>query len=181
MKFEENEEIVFEGILRNDSFTIINDPEGLKVLSEKGYGLTEGNTILLDPVETLYLVYKGVIKVKNSNGHILTFMELLKKFSKIDEELWVKFIVYSDLRKRGFIIKKGVAPLTLFVDKRGEKGAKRYFVVCLKEGVRVGFSDLEYFFRRAMESDRELVTAIVDKEGNISYYIVERISPLKGD
>jgi len=40
--------------------------------------------------------------------------------------------------------------------------------------VRIGFRELEGYIRRALESRRELVLAIVDKDGNISYYKVEK-------
>jgi tRNA-intron endonuclease len=47
-------------------------------------------------------------------------------------------------------------------------------VLCLEEGVRIGFKELEGYIRRALEARRELVLAIVDKDGNVSYYAVER-------
>jgi len=181
VNIEEVKERKFEAILRSDNFTAISDPEGMRILAEKGYGLVEEKSILLDPIETLYLMHRGVIEVKDMNHHTLTFEALLKRLCETDKDLWLKFIVYSDLRKRGLIVKRGAMSLTFFVDKRGEKVFKRYLVACLREGSRIGFLELESFFRRSIESDRELIVAIVDKEGNVSYYTVERIVPMRGD
>jgi len=176
---EEIKEKNFKGFLREDNFTIIKYDNSITSLIEKGYGTQENKYVILDPLETIYLMYKNIIKVEDSRGNEVSFEGMIKRLIKHDKNLWLKFTIYSDLRRRGFIVKKGIMPLTFLVEKRGEKGVKRYMVACLKEGARVGFLELETFFRRSIESNRELIVAIVDKEGNVSYYSVEKIYPNK--
>jgi len=179
MSLGEEEKGAFRGVLRSDDFTVVKDEEAVKFLKSKGYGIPEDDVVLLNPVEALYLTYREVLEVFDTEGVKLSFEALLRRFSSKEKDLWLEFIVYSDLRRRGFIVRRAASPLTFFVDKGGESKSKRYLVACLREGVRIGFEELETFFRRSTESDRELVVAIVDKEGNISYYIVEKIIPVR--
>ncbi|RLI00587.1 tRNA-intron lyase [Candidatus Bathyarchaeota archaeon] len=63
--------------------------------------------LLLDPVEALYLVQQKKIKVHKQNNSIgmKKLRELGEKtFSRFNE----KYRVYSDLRKRGFVVTPGI-------------------------------------------------------------------------
>ncbi len=165
----------FVGVLRSDDQVVVRDPEAVGFLTSRGYGIEEGGVVFLSPVETLYLVYRGYMEVVDVDGNAWTFTKLLQRFSRLDKEVWVKLNLYSDLRRRGFIVRRGVGDaIEFFVDRRTKEGMKRYLVRGVKEGERLGFKDLEEMFRRALELSRELVLAVVDKEGNITYYTVEK-------
>ncbi|MEM2617261.1 MAG: hypothetical protein QXL64_07020, partial [Thermofilaceae archaeon] len=100
--------------------------------------------------------------------------ELARRAAALDPGFWVKLNVYTDLRSRGLRVLPLEGALVLLVERRSGEGERRYIVLCLEEGVRIGFKELEAFIRKALESKREPVLAIVDKEGNVSYYTVEK-------
>lgn len=143
-------------------------------LAEKGYGVEGGEGPELNLVEASYLLDRGELYLTDGEEHSISFEELVKLAASIDFGFWVKLNVYSDLRNRGLrALPLEDAPV-LLVERRSGEGEKRYLVLCLEEGVRIGFKELEAFIRRALESKREPVLAIVDKEGNVSYYSVEK-------
>lgn len=174
------EAIKYTGILREDGRVYVDDPRALDFFISRGYGIREGEGFILDPTEVLYLAYKGILEVSTGEGRIIPLQELLEMYSAGDPAIWVRLNIYTDLRKRGFTVRPGIgSSLSFFAEKRVGETVKRYLVEGLREGIRIGFMELERMFRRAIESSRILVVAVVDKEGNISYYTVERISSVE--
>jgi len=173
----DDEQIKISGILETNFYTVIQKDDQASFLVEKGYGIIEKDKIYLDPTETLYLVYKDILKVMSKEDFIYTFDKLLEFFSNRDPLIWVKLNLYSNLRKRGFIVKKGIGgEISFFVEKKHRDHIKRFLVVGVSEGARIGFVELEGLFRRSLESGRDLILAIIDKEGNITYYMVNKLS-----
>ncbi|MCS7104910.1 MAG: hypothetical protein NZ954_05020 [Thermofilaceae archaeon] len=145
-----------------------------KELLERGYGSQRGDVLELSLIEATYLLYKGELQVKDEEGRILGFEELTRLAAALDPVFWIKLLVYSDLRSRGLRVKPIEGSPVMIAERKVKEGERKYMVLCVEEGVRVGFRDLEMYIRRALESKRDLVLAIIDKEGNVSYYRVEK-------
>jgi len=64
--------------------------------------------LTLDLFEGLYLMEKGIIKVVDREGRELKFEQLLRIASRTHEDFESKFIVYRDLRNKGFIVTPGI-------------------------------------------------------------------------
>ncbi len=143
-------------------------------LVEKGYGIPRDGELELNLVEAAYLVDRGELTVVGSDGRQLGFRELVEAGSSQDPDFWVKLNVYSDLRNRGLRAQVVEGTRVILAGKKSGEGERRFMILCLEEGVRIGFKELDAFIRRALESRREPALAIVDKEGNVSYYLVER-------
>lgn len=165
---------VLQGELRGGDVVVCGD-KAIEELGKRGYGFREGTCIRLSILEAAYLVYRGFLVVKNEKGDELKFDELVRLGSKLDKDFWTRINVYADLRNRALIVMPGVQNLEFLLDWKRKERVKRYLVRIVKEGSRLSFKEFEEMFRRALESDRELVMAIVDKEGVISYYIVEGV------
>ena len=158
------------GVLRTARVAVPLEQE----LVEKGYGIVKGDYVELSLLEAAYLLDKGELDVATEDGRLLAFQELVRIGASLDSDFWVKLNVYTDLRNRGLRAQPLEGLPIMLVDKKTGEGERRLMVLCLEEGVRIGFKELEAFIRRALESRRDPVLAIVDKEGNISYYIVEK-------
>ena len=177
----ESEQVKIRGILDND-FCAAKIGSQTNMIIDKGYGIVEKDNIFFEPTETLYLVYKGILEVSDKDGNLYTFERLLSIFSQKDPLIWVRLNLYSNLRKRGFIVRKGVGgKISFFVEKKHRENVKRYLVVGIIEGIRINFIELESLFRRSLESGRKLVLAIIDKEDNITYYMVNKLSTVEDD
>ena len=90
-----------------DSRRVYNDGFYGKPLGDPRPKEDFDDPLLLDPVEALYLVQQKKIKVHKQNKSIgmKNLRELGEKtFSRFNE----KYRVYSDLRKRGFVVTPGI-------------------------------------------------------------------------
>jgi len=82
--------------------------DGLVLYEQSGYGRPEKDGLRLAPQEALYLAYRSKITVE---GHDLE--SLLSYFS--EQELFFRsFIVYRDLRERGYVVQTGPHDFRVF-------------------------------------------------------------------
>ena len=91
-----------------------------------------------------------------------------------------RYIVYRDLKERGYAVRAGRAGLWLYPRgaRRGEKPA-RYFVHIRSEKDLISIPDLDRLLRSARNMRKELILAIVDEESDVTYYEV-RAAKLEG-
>ena len=172
------EEKVAKAVLLNGEI-VVEEKDDILLLQNKGdYGtLLREKQLRLFPEEALYLVEKGRLKIYKGNKE-LSKLELINYFSEKDPLFWIKYVLYYDLRKRGFIVKEGFSDVT--VEYRARKIGEnteftKYLIIGLREGLKITFAELESIVTRALRSRKTPILAIIDKEGNISYYSV---SPL---
>lgn len=156
---------------------IIEDLNVAKTLHDKsGYGKLSNFGLELDCVEVAFLMERGKVITIDESGKEINFKEFIINIaSKMDSNFWVKYLVYSDLRKRGYIVRPGysVSEVEFLVKVKGEKIAE-YMVHAVVEGKRISFNDLSQLIDKSLKFNKELIIAIVDKEGNISYYTLSK-------
>ena len=165
-----------------DGRVIVTDPELVGELDQKGYGEREKDKLILSPEESLYLVEKRKnFVVQDPRGKELSFEQLLKKFSRLDKEFGRKYLVFKDLRERGFCVRTGFKWGTHYrVYARGDrpgKGHAIWLVHVVPEEYKCSFPELSRAVRLAQNVRKKMVYAVLDKEGDITYYKVERITP----
>lgn len=194
---EKPEKIQVEGSIEKDK-VIISDPKGIQEFYENSYIGTiekiEKNTngqelLIIDAVEVLLLCERNRILVwedndKNKNLH--DFEGLLTYFTQYDEKLWQKYIIYMDLRKRGYIVRTGYGDgLDFRVYKRGadfEKDSAKFLIFPVFEGNPIELRDLDKMSRVAMSSRKDLIVATVDRLSKPIYYSVKKFQILnKGE
>jgi len=149
--------------------------ESADELRSKDYGKETEEGLAVNLVEAAYLVDRGELQVVDESGAEVGFKELAARAAQLDEFFWPKLSVYTDLRQRGWRPRLFGEGLELVVDRKTGAGEHRYLVSILFEGRRVGFDEINVLLRRALEARRRLVAAIIDKEGNIAYYTIDRV------
>ncbi len=134
---------------------------------EKGYGERQGKRISLEPYEMLYLLEKSMITVKG-----ISFEELLKQISE-HRQGFSKYLVYKDLRDRGYVVKEGIEPLySLRLYEKGtfSTSPAKYRILILNEGDDVRVEKLKNFIVSSVSQETNSVVAVVDRRGEIIYY-----------
>jgi len=185
-------EKILEGELIGER-VIIWDKEAVKLYDESGYGkpLPEGkpNRLELDLIEACFLLEKGKIKIFTKNGKkkYLTLEEMMKIGSERVNEFHAQYIVYSDLRKRGYLVKTGYKFGAHFrVYERGVKlkrGPKaphehtKFVVHAVPEEAAFSLPEMSRAVRLAHNIRATFVWAVVDKESDVTYYIIQRLAP----
>ncbi len=143
-------------------------------LYQDGYGYRRNKLHYLRGVETLYNVERRKLAVVDEKtNNTLSFQELLHRLSQDEPGLWTNFIVYKDLRTRGFIIE--IFHQKFRVYERGDYGKKpaSYQLKIISEGkpetVDTILEELESMEKESLS----MKVAVVDRRGEIVYYGLE--------
>lgn len=167
-----------DGQFAGDTVTVQADNMALRLNQKSYYGNLEGDQLKLSLVEAAYLQWKGKLSIWDGKKRI-SFNELLSILDR--RGLYQKFIVYRDLRERGYIVKTGFKYGSEFrVYERGETPTKdhsSYLVRVLHEGTKLKILDFSSYVRVAHGVRKKLILAVVDDEEDITYYMVEWIRP----
>lgn len=162
---------------------LIPSREGANKIYGMGFGsmLESDEGLTLSPCDALYLVEKGKIDVVDaSDGSKLSFNDLLSRFMEVDERVWTKYLIYRDLRSKGYVVRDGVGlGIDFQVYGKGEfgKSLPRYIVVGLCEGESRPISEIVRAVEEAETLGKELKLAVLDRRGEVVYYTVRRIDP----
>jgi len=146
--------------------------EHLMELRERGFGHLKGNRIFLSPHETFYLVEKGRIRVvTQKRREELSLRNLVKKLSVGKPEVWIKYLIYRDLRDRGYIVREASG---VDFEVHG-KGPLRRLVSIIFEGREASLEKLNQLLRYATRERKELVLAVIDRRTDIVYYTLSSL------
>ena len=158
--------------LSEDRVLIFNR-DGISRLNAKGYGELNDNFLSLSIVEALYLLSKNWIKVKSKSGQLLSFEELYDYAHNIEEKICIKYMVYRDLRNRGYTVKTGLkygSDFRLYSRENINAIHSEYVVKVFSEDRPCAISELTGFVRVAHSVRKKLIISIVDDDGDIVYY-----------
>ncbi|MFB6213062.1 MAG: tRNA-intron lyase [Candidatus Nanohaloarchaea archaeon] len=170
----------------------ITDEDGAKeVYSDYYYGkfqCDEEEVLELSLSEAMHLVDRDVIEVEGASGETFSREELHDRFVELDDEFSHKYKVYRDLRERGYIVKSGFKFGSHFrVYEEGvnpySEGPKRqkqhtkWVVHAVPENHTLSFQEMSRAVRLAHNIRATMLWGVVDSEGGVTYYEVERAKP----
>jgi tRNA-intron endonuclease len=162
---------IIQGVLTKKCLIRIDDFRSQDQLRNKGYGDKEDNNYFLETYEALYLLHLNKLVI--TNGDVVDFSDLMKHALKYDKEIVTKFLVYRDLRSRGYVVKEGFGFGTDFrVYERGgyEKKRAKYVVFCVNEGINVKVGELSKHVREIETMGKNAIAAVVERRGEVIYY-----------
>src|SRR2546425_12254080 len=85
----------------------LKEPEKLMELREKAFGTLAEDKLFLSPYETFYLVEKRRARVTDEKtAKEKTLQHLVTKLSVGKPTIWTKYLVYRDLRDRGYLVRE---------------------------------------------------------------------------
>jgi len=185
-------EKIWEGELLENRVVIFGK-DSVELYDESGYGkpFPEENPdrLELELVEALYLLEKEKIKIVKKNGkkRSISFKDLMKLGTDTQKDFHSIFIIYRDLRERGYLVKTGFKFGTNFrVYERGVKlkrGPKaphehtKWIVHAVPEEFTCEFAELSRAVRLAHNIRAKMLWAVVDRENDVTYYEILRITP----
>ena len=84
------------------------DREDVEALRAYGYyGKSMVDALQLSLIESCHLVGKGRLTVLDQDDSVLSFDDLLDFGNSIQDEFRIRYLVFSDLRERGLVVKTG--------------------------------------------------------------------------
>ena len=183
-----------QGFLRENG-VFIPPSEDIESLTSRGYGTSQGGGLLLNFYEALFLLSKGVIRVLDEEtGKEVSFQELLRRFQEVDENAWVRYLIYRDLRGRGYVAREGFG-LGLVVEvlggilsgtgcscSEGFKGGNglfleaKYIIFGILEGRPVPLEELARALRYVQTLKKRLILAVLNRRGEVVYYSLSQLT-----
>jgi tRNA-intron endonuclease len=157
----------------------VSAKEAVNELSSRGYGVVEGNKLLLTFYEALYLVDKQILEIENRDGEEVDFQTLVQRYESVNENVWAGYLVYRDLRSRGYVVREGFGSRVDFrVYDRGDfsKDTAKYLIVSVQEGKPISMEDLTNSLTESLSLKKELILAVINRRGETVYYCVSELN-----
>ena len=157
-----------------------NSAEAFTLYKKSTFGEPVNGKIRYSYPEALFLVEKGKIEVLVRNKKIAK-RELLKKIQRFDKKIQIKYPVFKNLREKGYVVKTALkfgAEFRIYEKgtKPGKKHAK-WIVFTDYESGKLTWHEFSAKTRIAHSTKKNLLLAIVDEEGDITYYEVKWVKP----
>lgn len=146
-------------------------------LESKGYGEVRRGRFCLMPYESLYLMHGGRLALEGKRA--ATFDSLVSALRRYDEDVLTRFLVYRDLRSRGYAAKGGFgfgADFRVYDKGRfGDKGAS-YVVFALAEGAPERAGALHKKAGEIEQMGKEPIVAVIERRGEVIYYKLSTVA-----
>lgn len=170
-----NEEAPIRGKM-SGGLILVTDKTSISRLSQDGYGDDDPDGYHLKPFEALYLV--SIDKLTLTGSRNTGFDNLLERFRRNDPDIFSRYLIYRDLRSRGYVAKDGFGfGLDFRVYDRGDFGVRgaKFLIFGLNEGRREGAGAFCSKIDKMAKMGKEPVVAVIERRGEIIYYKLNRV------
>ncbi|MFH1400089.1 MAG: tRNA-intron lyase [Nanoarchaeota archaeon] len=165
------------------SHLISENSDGARDLySQSRYGIiVDGGCVQLSILEGHYLQEKGKIRILDGRGKEIGIEGFRKKAKLLDPLFWTRYLVFKDMRDRGYIIKTALkfgADFRVYDRgiKPGEDHAK-WVVFPVHESSALTWYEFAAKNRVAHSTKKRLMLGIVDDENDVTYYEIKWVRP----
>jgi len=159
---------------------LVSDQVKASQIHNKGFHGTpqSGGSLRLEFIEAVYLLEFDKLEIRQ-RGRSLSLRDLMTLAAKKQSLFEIHYVVYRDLRQRGFIVKPQ-SPWGFRVFERGtapNKSPAKFLIIPVSERATFSFKGLKDTLTDASSTRKELLLGMVDEEGDLTYYKVGSISP----
>jgi tRNA-intron endonuclease, archaea type len=170
------------GVVQSDGTVRFDEPSEAGQVYAKGFfgTPTAGGGLTLDRYESVYLAEMGRVDLRGTAGRVTAWPTVFRRAVRADLGFAVRYLVYRDLRQRGYVVRASPPPVAFTVLPRGgilHKTPSRYWVEAISERVPFDLAHLFDLAERAQSAKKLLLLGLVDEESDLTYYRVRRPSP----
>jgi len=154
---------------------VVAEQSSIDQLTSRGYGTLEDKVFTLTFFESLYLQDKEMLEVKGKDEKTVDFQVLLHCYEDQNENAWVNYLIYRDLRSRGYVVREGFGVgIDFRIYERGAYGKDTapYLILGTQEGKPLPIDDLAGALQKCQSQKKELILAVMNRRGEIVYYSV---------
>jgi len=158
--------------------TVVLEPKLQQQLNQKGYGEMAESKLLLKSFESLYLLFTDRLTIFKGKKNI-DFDSYLQICKKQDKDILTKFLVYRDLRNRGYTVKDGLgfgSDFTVYDKPFSRKLPSKFLVFSLNEGKHEKISNMQKKIEKISKIGKEPIIAVVQRQGEIIYYKISNMN-----
>jgi len=169
-----------KGVLRGEFVYISGNL--VEKLYKQGYGEMIGeDTLEIHALEAAHLVWTNKITVVDESNEQVGLSVLFNLIAK-DPRGFLKFVVYSDLRRRNRVVVHERATDFLRLYPKGKKvgdAAAKELVFSLSEDEPITHKFVLDMVEKVARLRKSLILAVVDDEMNVTYYKAQNFMPDK--
>jgi len=138
--------------------------DGYERLKENHFGTERGDSLVLNPFETVYLAEEGEIEPRSTSGEELSVEELVEFFEERVPRFRAGYAVYRDLVERGYVVKAGFKYGGLFRVYEGDPDREhsKYVVRVVEPSESLAPRDILRATRLAHSVRKEFILAVVE-------------------
>ena len=176
---------MIRGIFSGES-VVSGSKEAKDLYGNKLFGEFVNQKVQYSLSEALFLVEKKKMEVFRNNKK-LSFKMLMELCKKIDKKIFVKYAVFKDLRSKGYLLKTalkfgadfrvydkgkrpGKAGTKGSLGKTKEKAHAKWILYPVSESDDLTWHEFSAKNRVAHSTKKNLLIAVVDSEGDLTYY-----------
>ncbi|MEM4729736.1 MAG: tRNA-intron lyase [Thermoplasmata archaeon] len=154
---------------------VVEDPSFASRVYNKGWFGTPlpGGGLSLELVEAMYLLETGRLELSR-DGERVDLEFLFRHAVSREPAFETRYPVYADLRRRGLTVKPfRPSPPDFVCYERGavpSRSGPRYHVLAISERAPFKLDSINQLVQRASSVGRGLLVALVDEEGDVTYY-----------
>ncbi len=157
-----------------------NKKEAISLYNQSRFGELKSGKIIYSIFEALYLAEKGKLEVYFGKKK-LNFEKLMQEARENDKLVRTKYLVFRDMRNRGFIVKTALkfgADFRVYARgiKPGQDHAK-WILYPVSENSSLTWHDFSAKNRVAHSTKKNLLIGIVDEEEDCTFYEVSWVKP----
>ncbi len=155
----------------NNSF-YSNSSLAIALNQKSGFGELSNGKVVYSLYEVLYLIETKKAEVI-SNISKSTVQDLIRKYLKKHKNLMKKYLVFRDLREKGYILKEGLkfgADFRCY--EKGQKPGKEHakYLILIPTQDKMNTKEFCSSARVANSTNKILLIALIDSEEDITYF-----------
>lgn len=164
---------------------VIKSPEDANRLYNRGYFGTplSGGGLEISLYEACFLSETDRLEIVDDDGVPINHTHLIEKYLAEDEMASVKYPLYRDMRRRGYVLKKSSTPSDFRVFPRGGGPGitpSKYWLIGRAETNEFSFENFYEIAKKIEKLRKNVMIGILDEEGDVTYYKISTID-LKGE
>src|SRR3989344_5943412 len=153
----------FKALLNGSMATTEDKTTARQLYDLSVYGEPKEGKMQYSFVELFYLFEKGKLEIYNEKKK-LKKDDFLKFALKSDKDFWVKYVVYRDMRARGYIVKTA-------------QDHAKWILYPVHEKYKMSMYEFAAKNRVAHSTRKRLLLAVVDEENDVSYWNINWTKP----
>ncbi|MFO8132419.1 MAG: tRNA-intron lyase [Thermoplasmatota archaeon] len=159
------------GHLRGTGVVVDEQSEATRHYNKGYFGRMEGATMHLDLIEAAFLVESERMEVLR-DGQPMSLQELMLHGIRQDPAFEIRYLVYRDLRQRGYVADTSEQAMNLYPRGGAPHSHEPDFLVkALSERSPFSIKSIAMLLHALQR--RRLMVGIVDEEGDLTYYYIK--------
>lgn len=164
-------------IIRGAFRALKNENPYWRAFYANGFGELRDNYLQLHTVEVLFLLENKKAIVLDSNHEKIDFSDICKLVGEKNKDVWKLYLVYRDIRERGYHVKvrwEKLVPFEVYDRGKTPLQDQSFSLIFIAEsGKELSLNELYRALEEAKKNSKMLIAALIDELGDVTYYRVD--------